>query len=563
MVGRFLSVDPVLDVNDPLQANGYAYAQNNPVTYSDPTGLAISLSASEKAAALAGAGLSAAQVAQAQSMMVKSLTSVILAIAWGTLKDFIGINDAMACFGGDMWSCGSIILDAIPWTKLGKIQSVLKAINRTIDAIQAFKAAKRAAEAVLKAAKAAEAAALRAKKAAIEKAKREAAQRAKKKAAEAAKRRADAAATAKRKTGNAAQKQAQAKAAPKASSHSGKGGGGGSGKGGGGGSGKADGSSRSKAGTSGGAGSGKSDGGGSGGGSGGGCNSFVPGTKVLMADGSTKAIEKVKVGDKVVATDTKTGETRIETVSAEIAGKGLKHLVKVTIDVDGKAGSKTAEVTATDGHPFWVEELGKWIKAADLETGEWLRASTGTYVRIASIQRRTTRNATVHNLTVSDVHTYYALAGATPVLVHNDGGSDPHVCEIGGEPSDALLDRADESAGTTNVASEVFTADGQHSGLGISMNRSLDDLTPNVRTAVQLTGHHGGCGEIGALCDLESRGLPIGGARTQSVDVRGGSQGYGWDRHGVSREMCPNCSESRGTANIWTCSPTSRNSWRR
>nr|WP_308340505.1 MULTISPECIES: Hint domain-containing homing endonuclease [unclassified Streptomyces] len=55
--------------------------------------------------------------------------------------------------------------------------------------------------------------------------------------------------------------------------------------------------------------------------SGGSCpinNSFTPGTKVLMADGSTKPIEDVKVGDKVKATDPKTGETRIETVTAEI-----------------------------------------------------------------------------------------------------------------------------------------------------------------------------------------------------------------------------------------------------
>ncbi|WP_282572384.1 hypothetical protein [Streptomyces sp. D2-8] len=32
-------------------------------------------------------------------------------------------------------------------------------------------------------------------------------------------------------------------------------------------------------------------------------NSFVPGTRVLMAAGSTKPIEKVDVGDKVIATD--------------------------------------------------------------------------------------------------------------------------------------------------------------------------------------------------------------------------------------------------------------------
>jgi RHS repeat-associated protein len=36
--GRFLSADPIIDTNDPQQMNGYAYANNNPMTYSDPTG---------------------------------------------------------------------------------------------------------------------------------------------------------------------------------------------------------------------------------------------------------------------------------------------------------------------------------------------------------------------------------------------------------------------------------------------------------------------------------------------------------------------------------------------
>ncbi|MFE7357797.1 ricin-type beta-trefoil lectin domain protein [Streptomyces sp. NPDC057543] len=420
VVGRFLSADPVLDLNDVLQSNGYAYAHNNPVTMSDPSGLAISLTASERAAALSGAGLSPAQVAQAQAMMGKSLTSVILAVAWETLKDFIGINDAMACFGGDMWSCVGIAVDAIPWAKIGKIPSVIKAVNRTIKAIEAFRAAKKAAQLVLKAAKAAEAAALKAKKLAIERAKKLAAQKAKKKAAEAAKRTADKALEATKKTGNRVQKQAQAKAAPKVSAHGGggKGGGGGGSKPGG----KSGGSSKSNGGSSGSGGSGKAEGGG-----GGSCpvnNSFVPGTKVLMADGTTKPIEQVKAGDKVVATDPKTGETRIETVTAEIKGQGLKHLVKVTIDVDGKKGTKTAQVTATDGHPFWVPELGKWIKATDLHGGQWLQTSAGVYVQISSVQRWTSPGATVHNLTVGDVHTYYVVAGGTSALVHNCSTAD-------------------------------------------------------------------------------------------------------------------------------------------
>lgn len=36
--GRFLSVDPVIDPNNPQQLNAYSYANNSPITYSDPTG---------------------------------------------------------------------------------------------------------------------------------------------------------------------------------------------------------------------------------------------------------------------------------------------------------------------------------------------------------------------------------------------------------------------------------------------------------------------------------------------------------------------------------------------
>jgi RHS repeat-associated protein len=38
-LGRFVSVGPVIDVFDPQQMHGYAYAGNNPATWSDPTGL--------------------------------------------------------------------------------------------------------------------------------------------------------------------------------------------------------------------------------------------------------------------------------------------------------------------------------------------------------------------------------------------------------------------------------------------------------------------------------------------------------------------------------------------
>ncbi|MEV6979028.1 RHS repeat-associated core domain-containing protein, partial [Kitasatospora sp. NPDC093806] len=43
VLGRFLSVDPVFEAGDPNQMGGYAYAGNNPVSGSDPTGLWWSL----------------------------------------------------------------------------------------------------------------------------------------------------------------------------------------------------------------------------------------------------------------------------------------------------------------------------------------------------------------------------------------------------------------------------------------------------------------------------------------------------------------------------------------
>jgi hypothetical protein len=39
VLGRFLSLDPVFDPADPQSLNGYGYANGNPATFSDPTGL--------------------------------------------------------------------------------------------------------------------------------------------------------------------------------------------------------------------------------------------------------------------------------------------------------------------------------------------------------------------------------------------------------------------------------------------------------------------------------------------------------------------------------------------
>nr|WP_322746857.1 polymorphic toxin-type HINT domain-containing protein [Streptomyces tauricus] len=151
-----------------------------------------------------------------------------------------------------------------------------------------------------------------------------------------------------------------------------------------------------------------------------GCNSFVPGTEVLLADGTTKAIEELKIGDEVLATDPETGKTTAKRVTAEIKGEGLKNLVKITLRTGSKKHSKTASVTATDRHPFWIPELQQWIDATELQPGRWLRTSAGTRVQITAVTRWA-QQVVVYNLTVADLHTYYVLAGQAPVLVHNSG----------------------------------------------------------------------------------------------------------------------------------------------
>ncbi|WP_340558756.1 polymorphic toxin-type HINT domain-containing protein [Streptomyces sp. GSL17-111] len=149
------------------------------------------------------------------------------------------------------------------------------------------------------------------------------------------------------------------------------------------------------------------------------CNSFVPGTGVLMADGSVKPIEELANGDRVLAGDASSGETSSQTVTAVIKGEGQKELIRITVKTsDDDRGESTNTLTATANHPFWVPQAEAWLDAEDLKPGQWLQTSAGTKVQISAV-RRSAAHSVVHNLTISDQHTYYVLVGATAVLVHN------------------------------------------------------------------------------------------------------------------------------------------------
>jgi hypothetical protein len=164
------------------------------------------------------------------------------------------------------------------------------------------------------------------------------------------------------------------------------------------------------------------------------CNSFLGDTQVLMADGSTKRIDELKVGDEIFATDPDSGESGGREVLATLTNKGAKHLVEVQTG-DGK-------IVATAQHPFWLPDEKRWADASELRPGSVLQTPAGTQVRVTAVKHRFAITR-VHNLTVANLHTYYVMAGGTPVLVHNS----PPLCgvhggDIGSPPGPGIVDGA-------------------------------------------------------------------------------------------------------------------------
>ncbi|MFF4345469.1 polymorphic toxin-type HINT domain-containing protein [Kitasatospora sp. NPDC001540] len=140
-------------------------------------------------------------------------------------------------------------------------------------------------------------------------------------------------------------------------------------------------------------------------------NSFPAGTEVLLADGATAPIETLKVGDTVLAADPETGQASPQRIDATIATPDDRGFTTLTLE-------DTGSITATDHHPFWLETRKSWVEASDVQAGEALRTSSGTISRVVATRHSATLLA-AYNLTVNGVHTYYVLAGETPVLVHN------------------------------------------------------------------------------------------------------------------------------------------------
>ncbi|WP_344615052.1 LamG-like jellyroll fold domain-containing protein [Dactylosporangium salmoneum] len=145
-------------------------------------------------------------------------------------------------------------------------------------------------------------------------------------------------------------------------------------------------------------------------------HSFAPGTRVLMADGTTKAIEDVKTGDRVVATDPATGKTTARTV--QLLHRNTDHdLTDVTVD----DGGRVSVIHTTSHHPFWDATAGRFTEAARLRPGvSTLTGPDGRTLKVAAVASFGGAQD-MDDLTVEGVHTYYVVTAGAPVLVHNCG----------------------------------------------------------------------------------------------------------------------------------------------
>jgi RHS repeat-associated protein len=173
-------------------------------------------------------------------------------------------------------------------------------------------------------------------------------------------------------------------------------------------------------------------------------HSFDPDTLVLMADGSTRPISEVNVGDEVATTNPQTGEHSDQQVTLLHANRDTE-LTDVTVSTapvvadrsegEGKGGRSTRGPTevvleTTAHHPFWDATTGEWIDASDLTPGTSTLVGPDGQIQYVTAVRNFAGSKVMRDLTVATTHTYYVIAGDEPVLVHNNNG--PDQCPVAG-----------------------------------------------------------------------------------------------------------------------------------
>lgn len=229
-----------------------------------------------------------------------------------------------------------------------------------------------------------------------------------------------------------------------------------------------------------------------------GCNSFAAGTLVLMANGTRKPIEQVRIGDTVLATDPYSGRTEPRRVDATITGSGLKLIFRITFDVDGHPAT-TAHIIATDKHPLWNERLRAWIDVEDVQPHDRMISARGQVVEVVDVVGSVGIHQ-VYNLSINGIHTYYVAAGDVSVLTHNAGPE----CSTGGTRPEVFHHRTMNDGITAQIeASQSLRGRANRYDGGIPAVRAIRGPLPPGTRGVEFTtevpttrgSRHGGYAE--------------------------------------------------------------------
>ncbi|NBH08277.1 polymorphic toxin-type HINT domain-containing protein [Amycolatopsis sp. SID8362] len=192
-----------------------------------------------------------------------------------------------------------------------------------------------------------------------------------------------------------------------------------------------------------------------------------------MADGSSKPISSVRIGDRlansqpgkagmeahpvdrVIVTQTdhdfvdlKVKPSRVRRAAGRVAA-GLAVAAAVVTGSAATASAAPASLTTTYHHPFYDVTRGEFAEAVDLHVGDRLQTADGGEATVEEVTPYHSTEVT-YDLTIDELHTYYVYTGDTPVLVHNCGGELPghrEVCECANGAKPAMI-RGPKPAGT-------------------------------------------------------------------------------------------------------------------
>ena len=133
---------------------------------------------------------------------------------------------------------------------------------------------------------------------------------------------------------------------------------------------------------------------------------FAADTLVMMADGSSKKIIVVKVGDNVKSFDIQAGKVMdTEVIKTKSGFAGHYYVVNGSLKV-------------TPPHPFCTPD-DKWVKIKDLREGQIVRDSSSVR-KISSIEHKI-EGQRIYNIHVKDNHNFFVSGDGKDFFLVKEG----------------------------------------------------------------------------------------------------------------------------------------------